>query len=155
MDNHKLVIRRTFNASPEQLFRAWTEPAAMRMWKAPEGLETPAVEVDLRVGGTYAVTMRQMDSGALHVARGVYKEIDPPRRLVFTWAWDSEMPGIDGFTQETQVTVELLPTAGGNTDLVLTHELFANMEAKASHEQGWASTLNKLERFVAAPSPSR
>jgi len=139
-----LRLSRTIAASPEEVFRAWTDPAEMKQWYCPEGGTVDVAEVDLAVGGRYKVAMRMPDG--IHVAYGVYREIDPPRKLAFTWQWESGDGPKEG---ETLVTIEL-EERDGSTELVLTHERFATAEARDGHEQGWASALNKLEaRFGA------
>ena len=137
-----LRISRLIQADPETVFRAWTEPSEMKEWYCPEGGTVDEAEVDLAVGGRYRVAMR-MPSG-LHVAHGVYREIEPPRRLVFTWQWEAGEGPKEG---ETLVTVEI-HDRDGSTELVLTHERFADAEARDGHEQGWASALNRLEAHV-------
>jgi uncharacterized protein YndB with AHSA1/START domain len=94
------------------------------------------VELDLRVGGKYRIHMRAPD-GAEHHAVGVYREIDPPNKLVFTWSWEG------GDMNDTLVTVEFLDR-GATTELVLTHELFPNDEARKQHAAGWNAALDKL-----------
>ena len=86
--------------------------------------------------------MRMPDG--VHVASGVYREIEPPRRLVFTWRWEDGEGPKEG---ETLVTVELHERDGG-TELVLTHERFADTDARDGHEQGWTSALNRLEAHL-------
>ena len=82
--------------------------------------------------------------GKLRTVSGVYSAIDPPRRLVFTWAWDDDN-GVRG--HETQVTVTLEPTPGG-TRLRLVQEDFQNREVRDLHGGGWGSSLNKLQRLA-------
>lgn len=140
-----LRLSRTIAASPEEVFRAWTDPAEMKEWYCPEGGTVDAAEVDLAVGGRFKVAMRMPDG--IHVAYGVYREIEPPRKLVFTWQWEG---GGDELREgETLVTIEL-EERGDSTELVLTHERFATAESRDGHEQGWASALNKLEARFAA-----
>jgi uncharacterized protein YndB with AHSA1/START domain len=134
-----LRLSRTIAASPEEVFRAWTDPAEMKEWYCPEGGTVDLAEVDLTVGGRFKVAMRMPDG--VHVAYGIYREIDPPRKLVFTWQWESGDGPKEG---ETVVTLEFKEHDGA-TELVLTHEQFATAESRDGHEQGWASALNKLE----------
>jgi uncharacterized protein YndB with AHSA1/START domain len=138
-----LRLRRTFRASPERVFRAWTTPAEMKQWKAPGELTTPLAEVDLRAGGKYRIHMQAPD-GALHRLVGEYRLVDPPKKLVYTWRWEQ-----DPDAPETLVTVEFLGR-GAVTDVVLTHELFPSAEAKQRHEHGWTACFDKLERVVQA-----
>ena len=150
----KVVLRRTLKATPEQLFDAFSKADALMAWHAPEGMVTPIAEADLRIGGAYRITMEQTaespmgPAGARHTVRGVYREIDRPRKLVFTWAWDKEEGAPEFMGDETLVTIEFRATEGGNTELVLTHELLKTEESRASHEQGWTSVLNKLEQYI-------
>ena len=137
-----LRLRRSFPAPPERVFRAWTTPAEMKQWTAPGDMTTPLAEVDLRPGGKYRIHRRAPD-GAEHRLIGVYRVVDFPKRLVYTWRWESEPDA-----PETLVTVEFVDR-GGTTDLVLTHELFPNEESKGKHEHGWTGCFDKLARVVA------
>ena len=96
-------------------------------------------QVDLSVGGRYRLRM-ESPKGNVHTAVGVYREIERPSRLVYTWDWEEESIG------ETIVTVEF-NDLGDSTEVVLSHELFPNVEAKAGHEEGWVSCLNQLEQL--------
>ena len=70
--------------------------------------------MDVRPGGRWRTTMRRPD-GTEHTVSGIYRAIEPPRRLVFTWGWDDDA-GMRG--HETEVTVTFEPTTGG-TRMVL------------------------------------
>ncbi len=136
-----LQVSRLINADPNTVFRAWTEPEHLKQWSCPESATVVDAQVDLTVGGAYRLRMQGGD-GAVHTATGRYREIDRPRRLVYTWDWEEE----DSRVGETLVTVEFTDL-GGTTEVVLTHELFPTAEAKAGHEQGWTSCLNRLEQL--------
>ncbi len=136
-----LVVRRTFPARAERLFQAWTTPEALKRWCAPGPMTVPAAEVDLRVGGAFRIVMRGPD-GAAHNAVGVYREIDPPRKLVFTWRWEDK-PEMG----ETLVTLEFLAADSG-TEVVLTHSGFPNESERRNHETGWMGCLEKLATAV-------
>src|SRR5262245_46441599 len=129
-----LQIKRTFAASRERVFRAWTDPKAMQSWLAPsDEYSVPAVEVDLRVGGKYRIDMQAPD-GKHHIATGSYRVILPPRKLVFTWFWE------DKDMMETLVTIEF-HEHGKATEVVLTHERFPDVEARDRHQHGWTGCL--------------
>jgi len=98
------------------------------------------VEVDMRIGGRYHMVMKSPD-GEEHDVSGVYREVIPQRKLVYTWAWKSTPE------RESLVTVELR-AAGGGTDLTLTHEQFYDEEARDCHEHGWTGCLGRLERHL-------
>ena len=132
----KLQIRRTFQASPDRLFAAWTTPEELKRWHAPGQLTVAVADVDLRMGGRYRIEMQEPDEGAVHKVSGIYRVVDPPNKLVYTWQWE-------GDPAETQVTLEFL-SRGTGTELVLTHEGFADGDSRAHHEQGWTSILERL-----------
>ncbi len=144
-----LQITRHYSASPEAVFQAWTDPKTLMQWFAPsDSFATPLVEVNLFVGGSYRICMKD-PSGEMHIVGGEYREIRRPDRLVFTWAWDAGV-SCDGETEiqvsETLVTVEFHQTATG-TELRLTHELLSTEESRAKHEEGWSGCLTKLGKF--------
>ncbi len=136
-----LRLSRIIKASPERVFHAWTDPAEMKQWAGPDGVEVEIAEVDLTVGGRYHIGMRSPD-GKTFNAVGVYREITTPSRLVYTWQWQ-EKEHDDG---ETLVTVEF-NKRDGSTELVLTHEL-PTVESRDNHGQGWESCLNRLEQLL-------
>lgn len=137
-----LRITRAYAAPPEKVFRAWTDPEIMKQWFAPsDQFSTPEVTADARVGGRYRIVMRAPD-GEYHRVGGVYREVDPPRKLVFTWAWESTPE------RESLVTVEF-NAAGAGTELVLTHERFADEVARDKHREGWGGCLERLPKALA------
>jgi uncharacterized protein YndB with AHSA1/START domain len=134
---HALRVERRFQASPERVFQAWTTAAELGRWSSPD--QTPAeVHVDLRVGGRYQMAMAAPD-GVVHRVVGVYREIDAPRRIVYTWRWET----IPDFP-ETVVTVDFRRRADGGTDLLLMHEGLPDTPSGRRHEIGWAASLDKL-----------
>lgn len=134
-----LRVSRVIKADRETVFRAWTEPEQLKHWSCPEGMGVAEAQVDLSVGGRYRLRMESPE-GETHTAYGVYRVIEPPGRLVYTWDWEEESMG------ETLVTVEF-NDLGGSTEVVINHELFPNPEAKGDHEKGWTSCLNRLEHL--------
>jgi len=136
-----LTLKRRFKAPPAKVFAAWTDPEKMKRWMGPEGVVGLSAEIDARIGGRYRLLMKSPD-GEEHDVSGVYREVVPNEKLVFTWAWKS--------TPERQslVTVLLKPDGDG-TLLTLTHEQFFDETARDHHRQGWTGSLDKLERFVA------
>jgi glutathione S-transferase len=138
-----LVIERVFKASPEKVFKAWTDPAILVNWWGPEGFKAPECKMDVRVGGAWRATMVAPD-GQQHISSGVYREISPPKRLVLTWAW--EEAGKRG--HETVVEIDLESTKGG-TKMRLVQSVFETMNSRDMHNQGWTSSFNDLERVLA------
>lgn len=143
-DDCVLRLERLIHGTPEAVFDAWTKPERLVKWWGPEGFTVPEHTLDVRVGGAWRTVMRSPE-GSDHIVNGVYREIDRPHRLVFTWAWEQE-DGSRG--HETVVTIEFTARDGG-TLVQLTQATFAEKEQRDSHEKGWASSLNDLERLFA------
>jgi uncharacterized protein YndB with AHSA1/START domain len=137
-----LKLRRTFKASREKVFRAWTDPEELKKWWGPEGYVTLSAEVDPRVGGKYRLGMRKLPDGEIFYLSGIYREVRPPERLVYTWRWEAK-PELG----ETLVTVEF-HEVGRSTEVVLTHELFPTATARDDHNRGWNGCLDRLEKLL-------
>lgn len=138
------TITRDIPASRAKVWEAWTMPDIMARWFHPEGLVTPrdSVSVDLREGGRYQYTMRNEESGEDYVSAGVYRKVDPPRRLDFTWG----TPG--GEETATLITVEL-EELDGRTHLTFTLTGLPNDSgADDSVFDGWTEALGILGRTL-------
>ena len=85
-DERTLELTRLISAPPATLYRAWTDPELLKQWFAPLPWTTPHAELDVRVGGANYFVMRGPD-GKDFPNRGVYLEVEPNRRLVFTDAY--------------------------------------------------------------------
>ena len=137
-----LEVRRTIRAPRERVFHAWTTPEELSAWHAPGPLTVSLAEIDLRPGGAYRIHMRTPD-GIEHRVTGVYREVDPPNKVVYTWAWEGEH-----VVKDSVVTVEFL-ARGDATEVVLTHSGIADEAERANHTQGWTAILDKLEAAYA------
>ena len=137
-----LAIVRKLKASPQAVWRALTQPEALKQWMGPsDEFQVLVAETDVRVGGRYHIVMKSPD-GEEHDVSGVYREVVANRKLVYTWAWKSTPE------RESLVTIELTP-AGDGTELMLKHERFADKESRDRHEQGWTGCVRRLERMLA------
>jgi uncharacterized protein YndB with AHSA1/START domain len=135
----QLRLERVIRADRQRVWDAWTRPEILRQWSAPEGLRGGDGTMDLRVGGGWSFRMTEPD-GTWHEAFGTYREIAPPRRIVYTHAWR----GADGGgSPETLLSVDLHPDGDG-TRLVLTQSGFASPESRDGHVEGWSSALDQL-----------
>jgi uncharacterized protein YndB with AHSA1/START domain len=136
-----LRIERSFDASAEDVFDAWTSPEVMRRWlHAGPDWDTPVAEVDLRVGGAVRIVMRRPD-GRTAGARGEYTVIDRPHRLVMTWTFDD--------APSNQQLVELaFSEAEGTTTVVLVNRDISTDERRQSQNEGWRLCLDELERLL-------
>lgn len=137
-----LVLERFYPVAPEKVWRAWTDPQALKRWFGPGGNDPVSqVELDLRAGGRYRIVFGGPD-GAAHEVQGVYREVVPNRRLVFTWVWPRTTP-----ERESLVTIDFRQVARG-TELVFRHERFADETVRDDHRQGWSASFAKLERWL-------
>lgn len=145
--DYSLTITRDFNATPDTLFRAWTDPKQLMQWFGPAGVTTTEARVDLKVGGSYRLVMKEPD-GKRHTPHGEYREVDPPKRLVFTWMLDgSDCEGSQGEYAETVVTIEF-QTARSGTRLVLTHDFLPSANSRTAHQMGWDGCLDSLTAML-------
>ena len=136
-----LTLKRKLNAKPAAVFAAWTDPSQVRRWFGPASIEVSSAEIDAKPGGAYHIAFRT-ESGEHHDVSGVYREVRPGEKLVFTWAWRSTPE------RESLVTIDMKPDGEG-TMLTLTHEQFSDEAARDSHKHGWTGSLDKLERLFA------
>ena len=138
-----VTLRRTFAVAPEKVWRAWTDPQALIHWfGGGDPAKVLAVEMNLRVGGKYRILFIA-PSGEESEASGVYQEVEPCRRLVFSWAWRSTPERV------SRVTLAIEPRAGGS-ELVFTHDRFFDEAASARHQQGWEYMFTHLEAWLAS-----
>jgi uncharacterized protein YndB with AHSA1/START domain len=139
------VIERAFSAPRDAVFEAWVSPEVLlRWWGAGPDWTSPAVEIDLRPGGRYRLSM-QDPSGTVRTVGGEYVEVDPPRRLVYTWAWETHGAAEDA---PTIVTVEFREPSPGETTVVLTHTGFSDGARRDQHREGWELCLANLATRV-------
>ena len=153
-----LSITRTLSAPRELVFRAWTDPDMLRQWWGMSAdYSTPIAEVDLRVGGKYRLGMQAPDHQHPFVVGGTFREVSPPEKLVYTWVWEhfgeddasgsAEEAGSPPDAVETVVTVEFRDLQG-STEIVLTHQNFADRNMRDEHSQGWNGALDQLAQLV-------
>ena len=138
-----LSITRVFDAPRDRVWRAWSDPIEASKWLGPGGWTGTYKSSNMNPGGRYTIEMRHED-GDLMVAEGVFREVVPMAKLVYTWAWrgDDGKPG-----RETLVTVTF-KAVGYKTELTLRHEGFDSKEATDNHEAGWNGCFDKLVEFL-------
>ena len=135
-------ITRTLEAPAQAVFDAWTsEEVIRRWWHAGDDWETSDATVDLRVGGEVRVVMRDPHEDATYGGGGQYTEIDPPRRLAFTWIWDNDP------SREQLIEIEFEESDGATT-VRFTHSNLWDEESVRSHEGGWGKIFDNLERVL-------
>ena len=141
----KVEFRRVIRASRERVFAAWTKPEEILKWFGPGMIHAAEAEMDARAGGAYRLVMKGSADGKDPERRmsvcGAYTAVIPNELICFTWrpTWNTE--------DESLVTVRLRDVEGG-TELVLIHERIASEGSCSGYNQGWTSTLEKLEGYL-------
>jgi len=151
----------TLDASPDDVFRAWTDPEQLG-WFYNDGQPAPdePIEVDLRVGGAWR-QMMVIDEETSYVTGGIYQEIVPGERLVYSWGAEGGWPELDpdALDQSPLVSV-ILSRAGAGTEMTVHVELPAAFVAVTpaawlEHiEIGMRDTVDRLVNDLAAASPA-
>ena len=133
-----LVVTRVFRRAPEALFDAWTEPGLMmQRFHAGDSWTTPHAEADLRVGGRWSIEMIT-DTGKVFRPFGVYRVIERPTRLAFTFHPNGDPD------YETLVTLRFRALSKNRTELTLTHEGLQSDTDRSDHEGGLQGCLRVL-----------
>jgi len=148
-----LVLRHHYTANPEQVFRAWSDPAALNEWFGPHSHKCKVEKFNFKEGGDYQIRMIPVgedadcagDTTQDSVCAGKFVQIIEPQKIVMTFNWIEN--GAD--MGDTLLTIEMSAVKGG-TDLVLTHERLPNKELYEAHKGGWQGTLEGLETFLTA-----
>ena len=141
-----LVLTRVFDAPRELVFAAWVDPGQLARWFGPRNIAAAVDRMDVHPEGGYRITLRATDSGETYAVHGVYREVVPPERLVFTWAWEEDCPTHEKDV-ESVVTV-LFRERGARTEIVLQHaELAPKM--RTSTPRGWSASLDRLAEVLA------
>ena len=138
----RLEISRVIEAPRDRVYAAWTDPEQLKQWFGPENVKTRELVADARVGGTFRWDIINSE-GEEMTMRGEFRELQPDKKIVFTWQWEDDE---DWENHISIVTVELYDRDGG-TELLLTHEQLPNEESRDGHTRGWESALDKLERL--------
>lgn len=134
-------VSRTIECPRDAVFDAWTDPEKLRAWWGGDIGRTVSADVDLRVHGSYRLTMQAGEQ--VGTISGVYVEVERPERLVYTWRWDNEA------SRQSLVTVDFLDVDAA-TEVVVTHEGLENIESLAFHQGGWCASLEGLHQLLVA-----
>lgn len=139
-----VTIVRRIKASPARVWAAITEPKLMLQWWGPDAGPTLKAEADVRPGGRFSVVFRLLN-GEEYNPTGVYQEVTPDKKLVFTWEWS-------GSVERESLVTFLLKPLGGGTELTLIHAQLPDEAARDSHHQGWSGWFDKLDTFFGVPA---
>ena len=141
-----LEIRRSFRVSREKVFAAWTQKSRLEQWMCRDSpTQFPNYTIlDVRPGGSYQIEIKVQD-GAMYVCNGVFKEVKPPERLVFTWSW-VRIPPKEGESlqrAESLITLELREK-DLETEMIFTHEMLESARVRDDHQKGWEGCFHEL-----------
>jgi uncharacterized protein YndB with AHSA1/START domain len=141
-DRPFLAIDRHYPVSPEKVWHAWTNPEAIKRWWGPgAGDPVSLAELDVRVGGRFRIVFGGAQ-GTDHEVTGVYREVVPGSKLVFTWTWPNSTP-----ERESLVTLRF-ERSGSGTDLHFLHDRFIDEAVRDGHKRGWGESFAKLEQYL-------
>jgi len=138
-DEYTVTVRREIAATAEELFDAWLDEESLTAWMRPGTTRETRAEVEPRVGGGFRIVMIDADDDD-YVHIGTYREIDRPRRLVFTWSSKAT------HHRDSIVTVTFEPTAGST--VVEIHQVgLPDQDAQTGHTEGWSDALRVLAQL--------
>ncbi|HZQ01961.1 MAG TPA: SRPBCC domain-containing protein [Reyranella sp.] len=155
-----LILRmtRSFDATPDRVFAAWTNPEQFGAWFGPKAMHTVECALDARVGGAWRLMAEGLDVPGRHqegrvrpTVSGKYLEVEPPHRLVFTWAWHEKDDFASPRGQESVVTV-LFKAVGERTEMIFTQAVLKDEQSLAAHRRGWTESFDKLDDFLRRPA---
>ena len=146
---HELTISRVFDAPRSLVFKMWTDPAHARNWWGPRDYPATYLEMDVRPGGAWRNCLTSTETGKELWQNGVFREVVPPERLVFTFVWEED--GERGL--ETLVTVTFADE-GGKTRMTFHHAPFVSVGERDGHGYGWNSTFDRLVDHLAGQTAS-
>ena len=136
-----LTLERHYPVAPEKVWRAWTDPQAVKRWWGPQPDPVSVAELDVRVGGRFRIVFGGPD-GKMHECAGVYQEVVPNRKLAFTWHWPNSTP------ERVSVVTIVFEAVGGGTQLHFRHDQFHDEAARDGHKRGWTGAFENLGRYL-------
>lgn len=138
-----LLLDRSYPVAPEKVWRAWTDPEAIKRWWGPGGPDNhvSVAELDVRIGGRFRIVFGGRE-GNDHEVTGVYVIVERNKKLGFTWTWPRTTP-----ERESVVTIEF-KAAGKGTELHFRHEQLHDESVRDGHKRGWTESLAKLDEYL-------
>ena len=151
---YSVNIRRTFAAPREKVFAAWAQRDQLEKWMCRDVSAHIIThhQQDIRTGGRYLMEVRDPVKGETYWGQGVYREVKPPERIVFTWSWTKDAPEgeqLDPDSPVTEVTVEFF-ARGASTEVILSHSGFGSAKIREEHDRGWNGCLDVLAKVLQA-----
>ena len=144
MPKLSLEIKRVLPAAPSVVFTAFSDPNELAKWWGPQGFTIPRLKFDPRVGGPYRIEM-QPPEGDAFLLIGEFRDVDPPRHLVYTFIWEDPDP--DDIENQVGLSFHDL---GGSTEVDLVQAPFNTEARRTLHRDGWTDSFDKLEQLLSA-----
>ena len=142
-DELTLEMVRALPAAPARIFAAFSDPDQLARWFGPEGFGVGSLDLDRRVNGTYRIEMQPPEGDPFYLG-GEFREVDPPRRLAFTFAYEDPDP------DDVETLVELsFRDRGESTEAAFTQGPFRTAARCELHRKGWTDSFDRLERLIA------
>lgn len=142
---NELVITRVFAAPRALVWKMFTEIEHALAWGGPRDYPMINLEADLRPGGKWRGCLRAKESGEELWQGGVYREVVPPERLVYTFAWDEES---GNSPNETLITITFAEEGADKTKMTFRQAPFASDESRDGHRAGWNSAFDRLVDYL-------
>jgi uncharacterized protein YndB with AHSA1/START domain len=148
-DSHvpALVIKRTFNVPRELVWKVWSDPTHAKEWWGPSGFTLPFLEMDQRVGGEWRAMMRSPEGKEMW-QHGVYRELIPPEKTIYTFIWDAQ-------PEDEMLVSVVFKEKGDKTEMAFTQEGFKSVEEREGHNGGWSQTFDRLAAYLEKISGGR
>ncbi|MCW3126433.1 MAG: hypothetical protein JWO03_2091 [Bacteroidetes bacterium] len=147
MSDNNVTLHRVLTASPEKIYRAFTDPAAMASWLPPYGFVCTVHQMDVRVGGEYKMSFTNFSSGHSHSFGGTYLELKPGEFLKYVDKFDD--PNLPG---EMPTSVTLRKVSVGTEIRITQNNIPAAIPAEMCY-LGWQESLEKLKKLVEPEIP--
>jgi uncharacterized protein YndB with AHSA1/START domain len=139
-----LEMERVLQAAPPVTFEAFTDPNELVKWWGPAGFTVPSLTFQARAGESYRIEMQPPDGDSFYLT-GEFRDVNPPERLVYTFAWEDPDP--DDVETLTALSFRDL---GESTTVALTQGPFKTEARRALHRDGWTESFDKLEQLLSA-----
>jgi len=152
-ESFELVVDRTYNAPRDLVWKVFTDPAHARHWMGPRHHPAVAFEQDVRVGGRWSLTLKSVEDGKLLKQGGVFREIAPRERVVYTMSWDEAHPA-NG--PEMLISIDFSDAGADKTRVVFRQEGLPSIPERDGHNEGWNSAFDRIDDLLlVAKAPER
>jgi uncharacterized protein YndB with AHSA1/START domain len=146
VDDKTLRMSRIFDAEPERVFAAWTNPDHFAAWLGPHGVKTLECQLDARPGGAWRLR-GESGTNIKHAVSGTYLAVDPPRFLSFTWGWHTGGDFAGARPNETTISITFR-AVGKRTEMTFMQTGFPDATSLGNHDSGWTASFEKLATLL-------